>query len=237
MRIPVTQGLKAHATAPAKPVVFLLLFGVLLTLTVSVWAGDAAASPAPSEDQPSIPAINLSEPLQHFRVHHAEDGQLVVTFDEVDGQPTVNADVFLEHLAQQQTNTQDGGFIYRLLDITSAFGLIWVGLGFGGQALFTGRMIVQWLVSEKNRRSTVPTIFWWMSLCGGAMLLIYFIWRKDIVGVVGQSTGVFIYMRNLALIFQNKQETQPKTAARSVAASALEAENVSGEPVTVSVRS
>jgi lipid-A-disaccharide synthase-like uncharacterized protein len=67
-----------------------------------------------------------------------------------------------------------------------------VGLGLLGQVLFTGRMLVQWLASEKQKRSVVPVAFWWMSLIGATMLLVYFTWRRDIVGVLGQATGWFI---------------------------------------------
>jgi lipid-A-disaccharide synthase-like uncharacterized protein len=77
-----------------------------------------------------------------------------------------------------------------------------VGLGFLGQALFTGRMLVQWLTSERQRRSVVPVAFWWLSLAGASMLLGYFVWRKDIVGVLGQGTGWAIYVRNLWLLYR-----------------------------------
>ncbi|MFI4860333.1 MAG: lipid-A-disaccharide synthase N-terminal domain-containing protein [Phycisphaerales bacterium JB063] len=92
-------------------------------------------------------------------------------------------------------------FLYILFDITSWTGVIWVALGLLGQVLFTGRMLVQWLSSERAKRSVVPPAFWWMSLCGAAMLLAYFIWRTDIVGVLGQATGFLIYARNLWLIY------------------------------------
>jgi lipid-A-disaccharide synthase-like uncharacterized protein len=94
--------------------------------------------------------------------------------------------------------------LYRILNITTPIGIAWVTVGMLGQLLFTGRMLVQWLVSEKSKRSVVPTAFWWMSLTGGLMLAIYFMWRKDIVGIVGQSTGIFIYARNLMLIHRCK---------------------------------
>ena len=74
----------------------------------------------------------------------------------------------------------------------------WVGLGLLGQVLFTGRMIVQWLASEKQKRSVIPVAFWWMSLGGATMLIISFIWRVDIVGILGQATGWFIYLRKKA---------------------------------------
>ena len=75
-----------------------------------------------------------------------------------------------------------------------------MALGLLGQLLFTGRMLVQWLHSERVGRSEVPPIFWWMSLGGAAMLLTYFLWRMDIVGVLGQSLGFVIYLRNIMLI-------------------------------------
>lgn len=89
-----------------------------------------------------------------------------------------------------------------LLNVTSPAGFLWVALGLLGQVLFTGRMVVQWLVSEKSRRSIVPPVFWWMSLIGATMLLVYFLWRKEPVGVLGQATGWFIYVRNLWLIYR-----------------------------------
>ena len=95
------------------------------------------------------------------------------------------------------------GWWNQLLNVTSPIGIAWVALGFLGQLLFTGRMLVQWVVSEKRGRSVVPPVFWWMSLGGASMLLVYFIWRRDIVGVVGQSAGWVIYLRNLWLIYRS----------------------------------
>jgi lipid-A-disaccharide synthase-like uncharacterized protein len=92
-------------------------------------------------------------------------------------------------------------FWQRFLNITTPLGLAWVALGLLGQVLFTGRMLLQWVVSEKEHRSVVPTGFWWMSLGGATMLVVYFVWRKDLVGVLGQTTGWLIYLRNLWLIY------------------------------------
>lgn len=89
---------------------------------------------------------------------------------------------------------------FAFLNITSPVGMAWVGLGLLGQVLFAGRMLVQWITSERERRSVVPVAFWWMSLAGAALLIVYFVWRKDVVGVLGQSTGIFVYARNLRLI-------------------------------------
>jgi lipid-A-disaccharide synthase-like uncharacterized protein len=81
----------------------------------------------------------------------------------------------------------------------SAEGL-WVAVGFIGQAFFSARFLVQWLASEKARRSIVPTAFWFFSLGGGATLLAYALYRQDPVFIAGQSVGLLIYARNLMLI-------------------------------------
>lgn len=84
--------------------------------------------------------------------------------------------------------------------------VIWLGVGFLGQALFSMRFLVQWLVSEMRRRSIVPVAFWYFSLAGGVTLLSYAIYREDPVFIVGQAGGLVIYARNLYLIRRNRQE-------------------------------
>jgi lipid-A-disaccharide synthase-like uncharacterized protein len=76
----------------------------------------------------------------------------------------------------------------------------WLILGFVGQALFSMRFLIQWIYSEREKRSIIPTAFWYFSLGGGLTLLFYAILREDPVFIVGQGTGLFIYMRNLILI-------------------------------------
>lgn len=76
----------------------------------------------------------------------------------------------------------------------------WLAFGYFGQALFTGRMLAQWIATERRRRSVVPVLFWWLSLFGGAILLIYFVRRGDPVGVLGQVGGLVVYLRNLVLL-------------------------------------
>lgn len=83
------------------------------------------------------------------------------------------------------------------------FGFVAVGLL--GQGAFFGRMIIQWVISERSRVSTVPEIFWWLSFVGGACFFVYFVWRKDIVGMIGQATGVVVYARNLRLIHKQRR--------------------------------
>jgi len=85
---------------------------------------------------------------------------------------------------------------------------LWLGIGFLGQAAFTSRFLVQWLASERQQDSVVPVAFWWLSLAGGLTLLSYAIYKQDPVIIVGQSTGVFIYTRNLYLIARGRSKAR-----------------------------
>jgi lipid-A-disaccharide synthase-like uncharacterized protein len=82
---------------------------------------------------------------------------------------------------------------------------LWLGLGFFGQAMFSSRFLLQWLASEKHKKSVVPTAFWFFSIAGSLMLLTYAIHRKDPVFILGQSAGLLIYFRNLQLIYREKK--------------------------------
>lgn len=77
---------------------------------------------------------------------------------------------------------------------------IWIVVGFLGQALFSARFILQWLASERARRSVVPKAFWYFSIAGSAVLLAYAIHRIDPVFIAGQAAGFAIYLRNLYLL-------------------------------------
>jgi lipid-A-disaccharide synthase-like uncharacterized protein len=85
---------------------------------------------------------------------------------------------------------------------------IWVVIGFTGQAVFMGRMLVQWIVTEKNKRSTIPKIFWHMSLWGSLILLVYAIKRADPVFIAGQAFGFIVYIRNL-MLYKNDPLSEP----------------------------
>lgn len=76
----------------------------------------------------------------------------------------------------------------------------WWVIGFGGQIVFASRFWVQWVASERARRSIVPISFWWLSIVGGLLSLAYAVYRLDPVFIVGQVSGTMIYARNLALI-------------------------------------
>jgi lipid-A-disaccharide synthase-like uncharacterized protein len=73
-------------------------------------------------------------------------------------------------------------------------------VGFLGQAFFSMRFLVQWIVSEKRRESVIPVSFWFFSIGGGLTLLIYAVYRQDPVFILGQAAGLFVYLRNLYLI-------------------------------------
>ncbi|MTI17322.1 hypothetical protein E1162_08715 [Rhodobacteraceae bacterium RKSG542] len=82
----------------------------------------------------------------------------------------------------------------------------WVILGLVAQALFMMRFVVQWVASERVGRSIVPVAFWFFSIGGSVLLLVYSIVRQDPVYIAGQSLGLIIYFRNLWLIYKEKRE-------------------------------
>ena len=86
----------------------------------------------------------------------------------------------------------------------------WVLLGFVAQLFFTMRFVVQWLASERAKRSVVPIAFWFFSLGGGALLFVYAIQRRDPVFIAGQGMGLFIYIRNLWLIANERKAAMSK---------------------------
>ena len=90
--------------------------------------------------------------------------------------------------------------------LTNSPELIMIVVGFGGQALFASRFVIQWLSSESVGRSIIPIGFWYCSIGGGSVMLIYAIWREDPVFICGQGLGLFIYLRNLYLIFKERKK-------------------------------
>ena len=87
---------------------------------------------------------------------------------------------------------------------------IFIILGLAGQLMFSARFLVQWIASEKRKKSVVPISFWFLSLFGSFLLLIYAIYRKDIVFTLGQLFGFIVYIRNL-LIIKNTEKIQKNT--------------------------
>jgi lipid-A-disaccharide synthase-like uncharacterized protein len=82
---------------------------------------------------------------------------------------------------------------------------IWGTIGFFGQAVFGSRFILQWIVSEYKKKSHIPTAFWFISLLGSIILLVYSIHREEPVFILGFSLNTFIYLRNIHLIYSNSK--------------------------------
>jgi len=83
----------------------------------------------------------------------------------------------------------------------------WIVFGLMGQMLFSARFVVQWIRSEKEKRSVIPTAFWYFSITGGIVLLTYALHKQDPVFILGQTLGLFIYVRNLQLIRKERGRT------------------------------
>ena len=83
---------------------------------------------------------------------------------------------------------------------------IWLGIGFMGQALFSMRFLIQWISSEKHKKSVIPIAFWYFSLGGGVTLLSYAIFRLDPVFIVGQAGGLLVYSRNLYFVYRERRQ-------------------------------
>lgn len=97
--------------------------------------------------------------------------------------------------------------LFRWLAVESWTEFWWVVIGLGGQLGFTARFLVQWIASERVGRSVVPISFWYLSIGGGTVLFAYAVYRKDPVFILGQSMGLFIYLRNLWLIHAERRRT------------------------------
>ncbi len=82
----------------------------------------------------------------------------------------------------------------------------WVAVGLAGQFFFTMRFVVQWIATEKNRRSVIPESFWYFSIVGSLILLVYSLYRKDPVFILGQAFGTTVYVRNLFFIHKEKKD-------------------------------
>lgn len=95
---------------------------------------------------------------------------------------------------------------YRFLDLpASPVGWAWLAFGLCGNACFFTRFLVQWLYSEMHRESRIPVVFWWQSIAGTLILLVYFLHRKDLVGILGYVVNIVPYTRNLFLVYRKRR--------------------------------
>ncbi|RLE18065.1 MAG: hypothetical protein DRJ08_04020 [Acidobacteria bacterium] len=81
-------------------------------------------------------------------------------------------------------------------------------LGFVAQGIFASRFIVQWIASEKEKRSVIPMAFWYLSFAGGLLLTVYAVFRKDPVFILGQASGLIVYSRNIILRWREARQSE-----------------------------
>lgn len=156
------------------------------------------------------PPLGNAEPIEFRILYRSGDTLGPITYPDFAqrfGEPATDA------LLSSGANP-----LFKLFNITSWTSLAWIAVGFGGQTLFFLRMAVQWIASERERRSVIPPAFWIFSLAGGVALFAYFAWRQDIVGVTGQTSGIVIYARNLRLIYKENRRARRTLADNAHAA-------------------
>lgn len=180
------------------------LAAVVMFAAALIIAAPGAARGEGHEQQTQVTIKVRPAGAEAVHLVRRDDGSLTYHVEQRDGTTVMlTPQQYAQRLHDDRSSRP---WLYAFLNITSPIGFAWVAFGLMAQVLFTGRMVVQWLASEKHRRSVVPVAFWWMSLAGATMLVVYFVWRKDVVGVLGQSAGWLIYMRNLILIYRRRGE-------------------------------
>ena len=94
-----------------------------------------------------------------------------------------------------------GDYLY---DVFVAKFDFWLAFGLIAQLFFTARFLVQWISSERAGKSVVPMAFWFFSMGGGLMTLVYGVVNREPVIIVGQALATIIYIRNIMLIVKNR---------------------------------
>lgn len=165
-----------------------------------------------------------------LRADFTEGGVVFVEPERLARMGVLSGDAFLSAVEAEKLSWEARPEFEQTLlgffNITNWTNFAWVAVGLAGQLAFFGRMMIQWVTSENKRESVVPELFWWLSLGGGVCLFTYFVWRVDFVGVLGQSTGVVVYARNLRLIQKQKRRER-----RDVVDGGVDTGSDSGGPV------
>jgi lipid-A-disaccharide synthase-like uncharacterized protein len=112
--------------------------------------------------------------------------------------------------------TFSNGLLDYLYDVFVARFDFWLAFGIVAQLLFTARFVVQWLSSEKAGKSVIPMAFWFFSLAGGMMTLVYGLVRREPVIIMGQALAVFIYIRNVVLVLRERKRDRANLDKKSV---------------------
>ncbi|MBM3335616.1 lipid-A-disaccharide synthase N-terminal domain-containing protein [Candidatus Sumerlaeota bacterium] len=107
-------------------------------------------------------------------------------------------------------------FSFRLYSSQEIVVTAWTFIGLVGNALFTARVLIQWIASEKQRRSIAPVTFWWTSLAATLIMVFYSIQRLEVAFLLGYTINIVAYVRNLML-------ASPGLRPRHVVAYALSA--------------
>lgn len=87
--------------------------------------------------------------------------------------------------------------------------IIWMFVGILGQVLFASRWVVQWIASEKQKRSFIPVLFWFVSIAGGSVSLAYAVYLESVGFILGQLGGLAVYFRNVWLIYRHPHPELP----------------------------
>ncbi|MEM9167409.1 MAG: lipid-A-disaccharide synthase N-terminal domain-containing protein [Planctomycetota bacterium] len=189
--------------------------GPILAMVGLLVAGMALVLQPTLTRSPSDVTIRIGQ--TEIRALNAQQGYRIVAPERLATEAPISAEQLRQTIDAELAGWQARPFLERtllgFLNVSGWSNLVWIGVGLGGQAAFFGRMFIQWVVSEKRRQSQVPELFWWLSFLGGVCLFTYFVWRVDVIGVLGQSTGVVIYARNLRLI--QKQKRRDRRAANA----------------------
>jgi lipid-A-disaccharide synthase-like uncharacterized protein len=189
---------------PIVAMVALLFVGMWLVLQPTLRRGNFDFEVRIGSMEILLARMPDSEPPSYRVISPSEMAGTIIPPDQLDDFIADRLDSWLGRPSWERT-------LLGFFNITrwSTFG--WVMIGLAGQAAFFGRMFIQWVISERSRVSTVTVLLWCFSFAGGLFLFIYFVWRKDIVGVLGQATGVVIYARNLRLI--HKEHARARAAS------------------------
>jgi lipid-A-disaccharide synthase-like uncharacterized protein len=90
-----------------------------------------------------------------------------------------------------------------LYDVFVAKFDFWLAFGLVAQLFFTARFLVQWIASERAGKSVVPMAFWFCSMGGGLMTLVYGFVKREPIIIIGQALATVIYFRNIMLILKH----------------------------------
>lgn len=98
------------------------------------------------------------------------------------------------------------GYVYDVF--VTRFDL-WLVFGLAAQLVFGSRFVLQWIASERAGKSVIPLSFWFLSIAGGLMTLVYGFVRREPVIIFGQGLSTLIYLRNVVLILRERRGRTP----------------------------